>query len=77
MTLWSIPSAGVRFEVLWIMDHDIRSGPFVWCLSLLEYVHVQDFDQDIWGITGHFLHKTAPHDAIRGGMSTSFTLMMV
>jgi hypothetical protein len=61
VTLWSIPSAGVRIKAFSVVDDDIWSTPFVRGISLLDRIHIQEFDQDVGGITGDFLHNAASH----------------
>jgi hypothetical protein len=62
VTLWGLPSAGVRSKILSVGDHDIRWAPLVRGISFLDGIHVEEFYQNIWGITGHFLDDAASHN---------------
>jgi hypothetical protein len=62
VTLWSIPSAGVGFKAFSAGDHNIRRPPFVRGIAFLDCIQVQEFDQDVRGIVGHFLNDTASYN---------------
>src|SRR6266566_8829405 len=57
-----LPSAGVRFKPFSLVDHDIRRAPFVRGISLVDRIHVQELDQHVRGVTGHFLDDAASHN---------------
>src|SRR6266850_6759881 len=59
--LWAMPSAGVCVEVLWVGDHNIRRSPLVRGISLVDRIHVQEFDPHVCSITGDFLNDTASY----------------
>src|SRR6266566_7089673 len=62
VTLWGLRSAGVGFKASSVVDYDIRRVPLVRGISLLDRVHVQELDQHVRGIAGHFLNHSASHE---------------
>jgi len=53
--------AGIRVKVLWIMDHNIGRSPLVGGISLLDCIHIYEFDRNVSGIAGDLLNDSASH----------------
>jgi hypothetical protein len=61
ITLRRLPSAGVCFKAFSVGDHNVRRPPLVRWIAFLDRIHVQEFDQDVRGIAGDFLHDAASY----------------